>query len=210
MQFLEIEQRTEEWFKLKAGKISGTRFGAAISSRKNGLIYELISEKIDGFIDPIDYESEAMKYGNENEEHAIDLYEIESGMKFIRGGVILSDYSAIHMSSPDAHNADDPHHVIIVEAKCTLNGDKQVKRFFEGVDPEYMGQIKNYFAVSDDVQEVHFISYCGTRPERELVVKIVKREDVIDDVLKGRIAVKKIETELDRMYDEFLPQTMKF
>jgi hypothetical protein len=65
--------------------------------------------------------------------------------------------------------------LIVIEVKCTMNGAIHMQRHVEGPESSYMPQIKNYFAVSDDVKEVHWVSYCPDRPERELVVKVFHR-----------------------------------
>jgi hypothetical protein len=173
MKYQNIIQNSPEWWALKVAKVSGTKFGQLISERKNNLFYVLANEALDGYIQQNDFESEAMQFGNENESVAIDKYELISGLSFARGGVILSDFSNIHMASPDAVNIDNG---IIVEVKCTMNGYTQLERLREGVESDKWGQIINYFAVSDTVNEVHWISYCPFRPECEIVAHIVNRE----------------------------------
>jgi hypothetical protein len=175
MNYQPIIQLSPEWWALKVGKISGTRYGQVISGRENNLIFELINENLSGYIEQDDFTTDDMTFGRENESKALDLYEEKSGIKFERGGVIMSDFSDIHMASPDGINIKLG---IVAEVKCTQHGAKQIKRFFKGPEPEYPPQIKNYFAVSDEVKEVHWISYCPYRPERPLVVHIYKRNDI--------------------------------
>lgn len=178
MSYLKIEQHSTEWWQFKVGRVSGTRFGKLISGRDNGLIYEIVNELLDGHITPDDFENEAMQFGTENEPVAIDLYEEKSGLKFIRGGVLQSErYPSLHMASPDGITADGR---IVVEVKCTMDGNKQIQRFIEGVEKPYIPQIINYFAVSERVEEVHWISYCPFRPERPLVIHIFRRGTVME------------------------------
>ena len=178
MSYLNIEQRTPAWWDFKVGRVSGTRFGKLISGRDNGLVYEIVNEMLDGHITPDEFENEAIQFGVENEPVAIDLYEQKTGLKFIRGGVIQSDiYPSLHMASPDGITPDDR---IVVEAKCTMDGNKQIQRFIEGPEKSHLPQIINYFAASEKVQEVHWISFCPFRPERPLVVHIFKRDTVLE------------------------------
>ena len=228
MNYQRIKQLSPEWWEIKAGKISGTRYGQVISGRKNNLVYELINENLSGYIEQDDFITEDMQFGKDNESIALDLYEAKSGIKFIRGGVIFSDYSRIHMASPDGINLELG---IVCEIKCTQHGDKQIKRFFEGPEPEYPPQIKNYFAQSNDVKEVHWVSYCPYRPERPLVIHIYKRSDIsyyekvesetTDEKGKvnkiktetpvtihaeseiGRALINQLESEINRMTQEF-------
>ena len=176
MNYQKIEQLTPEWWDLKVGKISGTRYSQLISTRENSLLEEVVNELLDGYIQQDEFINDAMQFGTDNEPIAIDKYEIFSGMKFARGGVILSEYSKIHMASPDAVNLENG---IIVEVKSTMKGATQIKRFLHGVETDKIGQIVNYFAVSDAVKEVHWVSYCPFRKERELVVIKFTRDTII-------------------------------
>lgn len=206
----EIRQKSSEWFILRAAKISGTRFGQVISGKKNDLLYKLINEKIKGTSDDDEeaYIDDAMQYGLDNEEHAIDLYEIKSGIKFKRGGVIYSDYSKNHIHSPDAVNLESG---IVVEVKCTMEREKQIKRFFDGAESSYLPQIINAFACSDSIKEVHWISYSGFCKQlgnvvmnKEIISIIYKRENYLAEILKGRNLIKEIEIKVDDMYNKFV------
>ena len=190
MNWKPIVQLSPEWWALKVGKVSGTRYGQVISGRKNNLVYELINENLNGYIEQDDFVSDDMLFGKENESIALDLYEQKSGIKFTRGGVIFSDINPIHIASPDGINIESG---IVAEVKCTQHGHRQIKRFFEGPEPDYPPQIKNYFAVSNDVKEVHWISYCPYRPERQLVIHIYRRNDIAGWV-KTKVNKETIET----------------
>jgi len=220
MNWLPIEQKSSEWWAYKVGKISGTRYSQVISGRKNSLVYDLINENLSGYIEQDNFVSDDMQFGINNETVALDLYEEISGIKFRHGGVILSDFNPIHMASPDGDNEEFG---IIAEVKCTQHGSKQIKRFFEGPEPEYPPQIKNYFAVSDSVKEVHWISYCPYRPERRLVIHIYKRDDIAgynkvkvgkettevsytvhDEAVEGRKLIDKVQSDVIRLTQEFI------
>jgi hypothetical protein len=176
--YKKIEQLSPEWWAVKVGKVSGTRFGQLISGRENMLVDELANEIMDGFIEQDDFVTEDMQFGIENEPIAIDMYEKKIGMKFKRGGVMLSDiHPNLHMASPDAISEDE---TIVVEVKCTTHGKTQLNRFRKGVDSKYIPQIINYFAVNENIKEVHWISYCPFRPERPLVVVIITRDTEIE------------------------------
>lgn len=177
MSYLRIEQNSPEWWAYKVGKISGTRFSQLISSRENSLIEELADEIMNGYCEISDYEDEDIIFGKENESIAIDLYEEKSGLKFERGGVLQSDTCKIHMASPDAINYEKG---IVVEVKCTRHGKTHLKRFSNGIESGYKPQVINYFAVDQNIKEVHFVSYCPFRPERPIVSQILKRDTVIE------------------------------
>lgn len=201
MKIENCEQLSPEWWAIKKGKISGTRFGQVISGRKNRLVYDLLNEQLSEYLFPDDYVSDEMQFGIDNEPVALEMYEKMTGIHVNRIGAILSETSAIHMASPDGISDD---HTIIQEVKCTQDGAIHIQRFFEGPESSYLPQIKNYFAVDDQVKEVHWISYCPERPERPLIVIKFKREDFNGEIEKGRAAISNIEAELSSLQTQFI------
>lgn len=188
------KQRTPEWHMLKKGKIGGTRFGQVISGRKNRLIYELLDETLSELPKMDEYISDDMIFGIENEGEAARLYSEQTGIEFIEVGAILSDTCPIHIASPDRVNLE---HGIVLEIKCTMNGAIQLERFFEGPETSHKPQNINYFAVSDDVKQVHWVSFCPFRPEKKLVAFVFNRADYEKEITAGREAVRKIEADLN-------------
>lgn len=203
MKYLEIEQKSQEWWELKLGKVSGTRYGQLISNRENMLIDEMVNEVLDGQCEIGDYIDEDMQFGIDNEPITMDLLESQTGIKFKRGGVILSDFSDIHMSSPDGVNTDLG---IIVEVKCTMHGKKHINRFRNGVESSHKGQIVNYFACSDDVKECWFVSYCPFRTERPLIIIKFNRDSIIEETTKKKVTVQEKVIEGRTRLTELKPQ----
>ena len=217
MNYLKIEQRSPEWWNYKCGKISGTRFGQLISDRENTLVEELADEILNGHCTQSDFENEDIIFGIENEDIAISKYEAISGLKFIRGGVMQSILFDNHIASPDAITNDKK---IVLEVKCTMHGATHLKRFLKGIDSVYKNQVINYFAVSDDVEEVHWISYCPFRPEREIIAIIFKRDTILetkefktkpteiitiqDKVVEGRFRLNGIKESVNNLISEFI------
>jgi len=142
-----------------------------------------------------------MQFGIDNEPVAADLYEKQTGIKFKQVGCILSDTSPIHLASPDRLSEDNS---IVLEIKCTQNGRIHLQRFWEGVETSHMAQIKNYFAVSEEVKEVHWISYCPDRFERPIIPYIFRREMFEQDIPGWLFEVKQIELKLDKMQQQFM------
>lgn len=198
--YKQIDQLSPEWWALKVKKVSGTRWGEMTSGRDNSLIEELADEAMNKCCEMDDYVSDDMQFGIDNEPISIDKYEKRSGIKFKRGGVIISDlYPEIHMASPDGYNDDNPEYIIIAETKCTQKGKIHLRRFRKGIDTKYLPQVINYFAVEPKVQEVHWFSYCPFRPERELVPIVFKRDTVVEskETKKDGITVKTIQDKVN-------------
>ena len=201
MKHLKIEQKSPEWWAYKVGRVSGTRAGQLISTRENSLVDDMMDEVLDGFVKPNDFQTDEMIFGIENEEKALDLYSRISGIDFERGGVLVSDkFEDIHMASPDGINVERG---VIAEVKCTMQGKTHIKRFRKGVDANYMPQIINYFACSEDVKEVHWISYCPFRPERELVYFIITRNTVVEskETKKNGLVQVTVQDKVDALHE---------
>lgn len=194
------EQQSPEWYALKKGRIGGTRFSQVISGKKNRLIYDLLDEQLSDFLFPDDYISDEMQFGIDNEEIACNLYADMAGLELIKVGAIMSDFSSIHLASPDRITPDFD---IIIEAKCTRDGGLHIQRFFDGPESSYMPQIKNGFAVSNRVRQVHWVSYCPSRPERPIVAWVFTRDMCEPDVTKGREQIKVIESKLIELKQKF-------
>lgn len=203
------DQRGQEWYEIKKGRIGGTRLGQAISGRKNRMIYELLNEQLADHIFMDDYISDDMQFGIDNEPIARQLYSEQSGIEFNEVGLIRSELYDIHIASPDGISAD---RTIALEIKCTMNGYVHLQRFFEGVEPAHLPQIINYFAVADEIKEVHWVSYCPERTERPLIIYVFERATYADSIRIAREKVAEIQKDLDVMKSKYLPvlQTVEF
>jgi len=200
MKIATMKQGSPEWWDAKVGSIGGTRYGQVVSTRKNRLIYDLINERLNGHIIQDDYTNDDIQFGNDNEPIARELYIKKSGIEFKEIGMIKSDYSTMHHASPDGLSDCGK----VLEIKCTPNGEIHIQRFFEGVDSSYMPQIMNYFAVSDEVKEVHFVSYCPYREERPLIEYIFKAEYYKTEIMAARTKIAAIEAEVIKKQKEFI------
>jgi hypothetical protein len=203
MKISRVDQRSQEWFELKRGRIGGTRFSQVLSNVKNRLIYELLSERIDGLMEEEEeYDSFEMQFGRDNEDMVLEMYTTKTGIKTEKVGAIFSDYVDIHMASPDAVNIELG---IVQEVKCTLKPSIQRQRMYEGIDPKHIGQVISYFALSNEIKEVHWISYCPYAKGCELIVHVVKLDTMMKDgtVLtiseKARTKLLSIERQIKEM-----------
>jgi len=195
-----FNQGSPEWFDARKGRIGGTRFSNVISTKKNRLIYDLLDERFSEFLFPDDFISDEMQFGIDNEPIARQLYSEQSGIKFKEVGLIRSDFSSIHHTSPDGLSFDES---IALEIKCTQNRAIHMQRFFEGVESTHMPQIKNYFAVSDEILQVHWVSYCPFATERPLIVIVFRREEFAIEIPKWRFKIQTIEATLNEFAEKW-------
>ena len=195
------QQRSIEWHEFKNGKIGGTRLSKVISGVKNRLIFDLINEQLSGYIAEDSYIDEDIQFGIDNESIARDLYSEQSGIEFIEVGCIVSETSDIHLASPDGLNIERG---IALEIKCTQNGAIHLERYFNGVEKNYMSQVINYFVVSDDVEQVHWLSYCPYRPERPLIPIIFLRDSFQKEIDSARRKIAEIEKTIEQYKSDFI------
>lgn len=194
------EQLSPEWWAIKVGKISGTRFGQVISNRKNRLVYELMNEILSGECEQDDFVSDDMQYGIDNQSVALSLYTKATGIKTVSVGAILSEQNDIHMASPDGLSECGE---IVQEVKCNQGGSIHIQRIFEGIESNYLPQCVNYFAVSPEVKEVHFVSYCGYRTERPIHIVKLYRHDYMEMITDGICGIVKIQEKLNKLLDAY-------
>jgi len=208
MKILNCEQGTPEWFEAKLEKISGTRLASAIGNqlKQEALINELIAERLTGNRKEIT-QSKAMALGVEAEEHAIEEYELETGVITEAVGLCINDKFDWLVNSPDRLIKIDGKYSKAVEVKCP-NTDTLVKYIRANeIPPEYDAQVMSYFLVNDDLQELDFVAY-DPRIQTEqyrLWIKNIKREElpleetrkeVIRFYVKWQTALKKLNLEL--------------
>jgi hypothetical protein len=154
-----------------------------------------------------------MQFGIDNEPIAGEKTEKFLGIKLIHGGVIQSDFNEKHIASPDFHFKNKRGKITIIEVKCTRHGEKHLNRFRNGFETNYTGQVLNYFACSDDIDEVIHVSYCPFRPERELVlipysltdtVKIGTKNMTIKEACEiGRAKLLPLFCEVEKLITDF-------
>jgi len=111
-----MEQRTQEWFEIRRGKITASNFCKLMGIKalgETGLTYlkELVAETIMWNFEE-GYVSQAMQRGIDLEPVAIESYEIETLNKVTKIGFV--EYDEIVGGSPDGFIGEDG----IIEVKC--------------------------------------------------------------------------------------------
>jgi hypothetical protein len=167
MKAIETQQRSEEWFNLRRGIPTASRFDKIITAKKgdassaqDSLINELISESIlPAEQGVIRYVSAEMEQGMILEAEARCRYELDHATGPVSEvGFVLHD-SGLFGGSPDALVGEDGG----VEIKCP-SGPVHVSYFRGGVLPDcYKQQVHGYMAVTGR-NWWDFYSYCRNLP----------------------------------------------
>lgn len=186
-----MQQRTEEWFAARLGKVTASRVSDVIAKTKSGpsasrenYAVELALERITGRRRE-GFASAAMRRGTELEPEARERYELETGNLVVEVGLI--DHPSIPMSgaSPDGLIDDDgTQEIKCPEAKghlATLRARK--------VPPEYVPQVQWQLACTGR-QWCDFVSYDPDFPEHlQLIVIRVPRDDAYIATLEAEVTV---------------------
>lgn len=187
-----VEQLSEEWFRLKYGRVGGTRAkGLFVDS--DTLYLDLLSEKSEEFFFDEDelVSTAAMDWGIENEPIARRELEKYLGIKYEKAGWIQSDFDLFGIS-PDGITKDLKRQC---EIKCPQRKKHIENCFNPGIDMDYISQCVHAFTVNPKLEILDFVSF---RPQnlykyfsyrqltRDSKIAISKSITVKDKVLEDR------------------------
>jgi len=164
MIYHDIEQNSEEWYQMRAGKLTGSSFGKimanygkAFGEPAKKLAMNIATERSTGKAISSSYSNEHMERGHEQEPVARMLYEDETFCDVKNGGFFdCGDVGC----SPDGLVGDDG--VIEIKSVIATTHFTSVKK--QSYDSAYKWQlIGNLFYTQRDW--IDFISYCADFPE---------------------------------------------
>ena len=139
-----FEQRTEEWYKVRLAKFTGSDFHSFMgnSETKKRLLLEKVAEKITGKSESVELKSADIQRGVEQEDIARINYEMETGNTVIQVGFIeLDEWTGC---SPDGLVGDDG----IIEIKCPRATTFVKHLMDDSIEPQYYTQIQFNLMVS--------------------------------------------------------------
>jgi putative phage-type endonuclease len=185
-----MEQRTEEWFSARLGKVTASRVADVVAKTKSGYsssranyMAQLVVERMTNK-QAESYSNAAMEWGTEQEPLARAAYEAEVGVLVDEVGMI--DHPTVEMSgaSPDGLVGDDG----LVEIKCpttathidTLMGEEAPKKYYDQMQWQMSCTGRKW---------CDFVSFDPRMPEGlQLFVKRVERDDEYIAMLESEVA----------------------
>jgi putative phage-type endonuclease len=192
-----IEQRTDEWFQQRLGKVTASRISDVIAKTKTGVstsrqnyLIQLVSERLTGKKGD-SFVNQAMLDGIERESAARALYEKTRGVSVTEVGFF--DHPVIKNSgaSPDgAVNAEeDGKYAGLIEIKCPIETTHTNTLMSKEVPSKYKSQIQWQMAsVSPNVKWVDFISFNPNFPDTmQLFVARVERDNAYIAELEAEV-----------------------
>jgi putative phage-type endonuclease len=180
-----IEQRTEEWFQQRLGKVTASRISDVIAKTKTGVstsrqnyLVQLVSERLTGKKGD-SFVNQAMLDGIERESSARELYMRTRGVSVTEVGFFDHPTIAMSGASPDgAVNAEEEGKYIgLIEIKCPLETTHTNTLMSKSVPSKYIPQMQWQLACTN-ARWVDFVSYNPNFPEElQLFVARVDRDD---------------------------------
>lgn len=193
-------QQTPEWFAVRCGKATASRFSDVLATIKTGEAAgrrnyraQLVCERLTG-LPQKGYESTEMKFGTEHEPFARVAYEAKTGnivteVDFIQHPEIMSG------ASPDGLIGKDG----LIEIKVP-NTATHIDALLKGMDSGHIPQIQGQMWITGR-KWVDFVSYDPRMPERlQLYIQRIKRDDAFIESLEKE--VRKFLTEVDSVIEQ--------
>lgn len=191
---MEIEQRSDEWFEMRRGKATASRFkdilakiGKGEAAARRNYRAQLVVERITGKT-PDRFTSVAMVWGQETEDLARLMYSLKTGNKVTQVGFIEHTTLAAG-ASPDGLTPK----LGCVEIKClnTANHIEVLKT--QNILPEYVPQVQGQLWIAAR-KWCDFVSFDPDMPDNAqlFIQRIYRDEDYI----------AKLETEVTRFLEE--------
>ena len=194
-----MEQRSEDWFTARLGKVTASRVADIMAKTKSGYstsrknyMAELLCERMTGQRDA-SFESAAMKWGTETEPLARMAYELETGSLVQEVGLV--DHANIPMfgASPDGLIGSDKG----LEIKCPNTATH--------LDTLLNGTIKNEYIIQMQVgmactgrQLWDFVSFDPRLPAHlQIFIKTIFRDDKLIAEIESEVST--FLAELDEM-----------
>jgi putative phage-type endonuclease len=190
------EQRTDEWFAARLGKVTASRVSDVVARTKSGYstsrdnyMAQLIVERITGK-QAESFTNAAMQWGTEQEPFARAAYEAHTGVMVDEVGFIA------HPSIPDAGASPDGlvGATGLVEIKCP-NTATHIETLINGSVPsKYLAQMQWQMACTGR-EYCDFVSFDSRMPAgAQLWVKRIERDNVL--IGEMEVEVAKFLTEL--------------
>ena len=190
-----IEQRTEEWFQQRLGKVTASRISDVIAKTKTGVstsrqnyLIQLVSERLTGKKGD-SFVNQAMLDGIEREAAARELYMQSKGVSVTEVGFF--DHPIIKNSgaSPDgAVNAEEEgKYAGLIEVKSPIETTHTNTLMSKSVPSKYIPQMQWQLACTG-AKWVDFVSYNPNFPEElQLFVARVDRDDTYIGELEAEV-----------------------
>lgn len=190
-----MEQRTEEWFAQRAGKVTASRVSDVVAKTKSGYsasranyMAQLVAERLTG--KPVEsFSNAAMEWGTEQEPYARAEYESKADVLVDEVAFVLHPSIAFSGASPDGLVGSEG----LVEIKCPNTATHIDYLLGKQVPPKYKPQMAWQLACTQR-SWCDFVSFDPRLPEKHqlFVIRYIPEAGYI----------KELEAEVSKFLDE--------
>ena len=180
-----MEQRSEEWFATRCGKVTASKVADILATIKSGVsasrqnyLIELAIQRVTGVVEP-SYTNAAMQWGVDTENQARAAYEVKTNNFVDQIGFVDHSEIANFGCSPDGL-IDDAG---LVEIKCPNSSTHWEYFKSREVPRKYMIQIQTQLSVTDR-EWCDFVSFDPRMPERKqlLIIRVPRDVNMIHKI----------------------------
>jgi putative phage-type endonuclease len=186
-----VEQRTQEWFDQRKGKLTSSEIHKILGKGRSkeeifgdtakSYLMSKVSEQLGGFVPPLS--NNALDHGTEAEPAAISFYEKKYGLEVVDAPFVA--YNDFYGGSADGFVGDDG----LIEVKCPYVSANHFSYFliksnedFKRIKSEYYWQVLSNLVVTNR-QWADFITFdYRVQPEYIMGVHRVERKDCEEDI----------------------------
>ena len=169
-----IEQKSEEWFRLKWGKIGGTASNG-LFNKTDTLAIDILSQRCEEYEHIEGFVSDDMARGNFLEPKAREYLEKLTNLTFEETGWLQSEENELLGISPDGITPDE---TVQCEIKCFGRKNHYKTLLEEEIPRENLAQVIHAFTVNPKLESLYWIAY---RPESPSpFVQEVTRDTLFD------------------------------
>jgi putative phage-type endonuclease len=185
---MKMEQRTEEWFAARCGKVTASRVADIIAKTKTGFsasrdnyLAQLVCERMTG--KPAEsYSNSAMQWGTDTEPFARAAYEARMDLLVTEVGFINHPWIAMSGASPDGLANEG-----MVEIKCPNTATHIDTLLSQTVPAKYITQMM-WQMCSADRPWCDFVSFDPRLPERhQLFIKRINYDPEMVNLLENSV-----------------------
>lgn len=194
-----MEQRTDEWFQARLGKVTASRISDVLAKTKTGYsisrqnyLVQLVTERLTGQKADSFFMNQAMQDGVDREPIARKLYEVLNDVIVTEVG--FYDHPRIVMSgaSPDGLVGEG-----LIEIKCPIETTHTNTLMSKKIPSKYNSQIQWQMSCVPNVKFCDFVSYNPNfPPEMQLFVSRVEKD--LQYVLELEAEVEQFLKEVDQ------------
>lgn len=198
-----MEQRSEEWFRARAGKVTASRVADVIAKTKSGYstsrdnyMAELICQRLTGNLGD-SYQNAAMVWGTNTEPLARAAYVSAKGVSVEEVGFVPHTTIDDSGASPDGLIGEEG----LLEIKCPLTSNHMNMMLEQRIPTKYNVQMQWQMACTGRLF-CDFVSFDPRMPEHlQLYIHLVDRDDKMIANLEAEVLsfLSELKTKMDKL-----------